>query len=173
MRKTPVIPRILKINDLRGSTFTLTFNNGEKRQIDYHKLLRAHGFSEGTLVDPLFTDEGLAKANVRNHTLSFDNVKQFILGKDGKEQLVPFEIGADVLYIKSTPLPLEHLERLAISIRNARKKAGLSQRELAQLSGTSRTYISRIENQRSDIELTTLKKIVEIGLGKELRIVIK
>ena len=49
----------------------------------------------------------------------------------------------------------------------------MSQQELALVSGTSRTYISRIENDRSDIELATLSKIIEIGLGKKLEILVK
>jgi len=44
------------------------------------------------------------------------------------------------------------------------------QQELALVSGTSRTYISRIENDRSDIELDTLRKIIETGLGRKLEI---
>jgi transcriptional regulator with XRE-family HTH domain len=50
---------------------------------------------------------------------------------------------------------------------------GLTQQELALMSGTSRTYISRIENDRSDVELGTLRKIIETGLGKTLEISIK
>ena len=41
------------------------------------------------------------------------------------------------------------------------------------MSGTTRNYISRIENDRSDIELDTLKKIIETGLGKQLEINVK
>ncbi|HAH24242.1 MAG TPA: hypothetical protein DCL77_10900 [Prolixibacteraceae bacterium] len=54
-----------------------------------------------------------------------------------------------------------------------RMKKGMSQQELAMVSGTSRTYISRIENDRSDIELSTLRKIIETGLGKRMEIKIK
>jgi len=46
----------------------------------------------------------------------------------------------------------------------------MSQSDLALASGTSRTYISKIENNRSDVELDTLRKIVETGLGKKLEI---
>jgi transcriptional regulator with XRE-family HTH domain len=49
----------------------------------------------------------------------------------------------------------------------------MSQQELALVSGTSRTYISRIENDRSDIELATLRKIIETGLGRKMEITIK
>lgn len=54
-------------------------------------------------------------------------------------------------------------------IKQARKELGLTQQELAEKSGTSKHYISRIENEKSGIELMTLKKIVE-GLGKRLQI---
>jgi len=51
--------------------------------------------------------------------------------------------------------------------------AKLSQAEVAELSGTSRTYITKLENDGSDVELMTLKKIVEAGLNKRLKILIQ
>ena len=41
---------------------------------------------------------------------------------------------------------------------------------MAELSGTSRTYITRLENDKQDIEIMTLKKIVEAGLNRHLSI---
>ena len=58
-------------------------------------------------------------------------------------------------------------------IRETRLKRGMTQQELALISGTSRTYISRIENDRSDIELATLRKIIETGFGKRMEIRIR
>jgi predicted transcriptional regulator len=40
-------------------------------------------------------------------------------------------------------------------------------------SGTSRFYISRLENEKTDIELSTFRKIIEAGLGKHLRVLIE
>ncbi|HEX8530622.1 MAG TPA: helix-turn-helix transcriptional regulator [Cytophagales bacterium] len=57
-------------------------------------------------------------------------------------------------------------------IKEERKKANMTQTELAEKSGTKKSYISRIENGQSDIQLTTLFKIVETGLGKQLRLTI-
>lgn len=57
-------------------------------------------------------------------------------------------------------------------IKEARKQANLSQEELDLKSGTTKSFISRIENGQSDIQLGTLFRIVEIGLGKELSIII-
>ncbi|NHE59330.1 helix-turn-helix domain-containing protein [Cyclobacterium sp. GBPx2] len=93
--------------------------------------------------------------------------------RNGQKERVPFEIGADILLKYSLPEKSEIMMKLGRLIRDARRKAGLTQQELAILSGTSRTYISRIENDRSDVELATLKKIIEIGLGRQLEIKIK
>jgi len=51
-----------------------------------------------------------------------------------------------------------------------RIKKHKTQEEIAILSSTTRTYISRLENNRSDIEIGTLKKIVKAGFDKELKI---
>lgn len=53
-------------------------------------------------------------------------------------------------------------------LREAREAAGLSQADVALKSGTTRNYISRIENEKSDIQLETLQKIVELGIGGEI-----
>ena len=55
-------------------------------------------------------------------------------------------------------------------IKQAREKAGLTKKQVAINSGISANYISRIENGKSDIQVETLHKIVELGLGKELRL---
>lgn len=58
-------------------------------------------------------------------------------------------------------------------IKESRHKAKLTQEELADKSGTKKSYISRIENGQSDIQLKTLFKIIEQGLGKQLTLRIK
>jgi ribosome-binding protein aMBF1 (putative translation factor) len=121
----------------------------------------------------LFDPEQFAKVALDNHTLSWHNVEQYISGKDRKKIKVPFEIGADVLLKYSQPEKSELMIKVGQLVREARRQSGLSQQELALMSGTSRSYISRIENDRSDIELATLRKVVETGLGKRLKISIK
>lgn len=63
--------------------------------------------------------------------------------------------------------------RVGEMVREERKKKHLTQKELAEKSGTKRTYISRIENGRSDIQLNTLHKIIETGLGRTMSLTIK
>jgi transcriptional regulator with XRE-family HTH domain len=53
-------------------------------------------------------------------------------------------------------------------IQELSKEKGLTQEELAEKCGTSKTYISRIENNASDIRLSTLMRIIQDGLGGRL-----
>jgi HTH-type transcriptional regulator / antitoxin HipB len=53
-------------------------------------------------------------------------------------------------------------------IKEERKQAKLTQDQLAEKAGTKKSYISRIENGNSDIQLSTLFRIIETGLGKRL-----
>jgi DNA-binding XRE family transcriptional regulator len=57
-------------------------------------------------------------------------------------------------------------------IKEARKHAHLTQDDLADKIGTKKSYISRIENGKIDIQLSTLFKIFEEGLGRKLGITI-
>lgn len=54
---------------------------------------------------------------------------------------------------------------LATTLKEERLKAGLTQKELAERIGTKKTYISRLENGKADVQLNTLFCIFE-GLGK-------
>ena len=59
---------------------------------------------------------------------------------------------------------------LGVLLEEARLQKGLTQEELARKCGTNKAYISRIENNASDIRLSTLIRIVEEGLGGKLKI---
>ncbi len=110
---------------------------------------------------------------MKNNTLSWNNVKQFISLRNKEKSQVPFEIGADILLRFGRPEKSVLALKIGRMIRETRLKTGLTQQELAVMSGTTREYISRIENDRSDIELSTLYKIIETGFGKQLDIKIK
>jgi HTH-type transcriptional regulator/antitoxin HipB len=62
--------------------------------------------------------------------------------------------------------------RIGELIKEQRKKADLTQEELALRAGTKKSYISRIENGKSDIQFSTLLRIIEVGLGKQINFVI-
>jgi HTH-type transcriptional regulator/antitoxin HipB len=58
--------------------------------------------------------------------------------------------------------------KIGVLIQEARKKQNLTQEQLAERSGTTKNYISRIENNASDIRLSTLMRIIREGLGGHL-----
>lgn len=59
---------------------------------------------------------------------------------------------------------------IGMQIRNGRIKLDLTQQELATRVGKKREFISRIENDGSNLTIKTLRDIVEVGLGGTLKI---
>lgn len=170
MRKVAKIPRILKINSVKGLAVSVVFNNGESRMIDLSDALKKEGkhSNAGVLLDP----KEFKKVKLANHTLSWSNAGETIVF-EGKARKVPYEIGADVLYKMSKPDKQAESLMIGQLVRAMREELKMTQESLAQKSGTTRNYISRIENDKSGIELSTLQKIVETGLGKRLKVTIQ
>ena len=63
--------------------------------------------------------------------------------------------------------------KIGAMIQAARLEKGLTQEELAVKIGTSKSYISKIENNLKEVRLSTLRKIVELGLGGNLQLSIQ
>ena len=63
--------------------------------------------------------------------------------------------------------------KLDFLIQQARLEKGLTQEELAEKCGTNKGYISKIENNIKEVRISTLQKIVELGLGGHLELSIK
>ncbi|CAN1502914.1 couple_hipB, transcriptional regulator, y4mF family [Flavobacteriaceae bacterium] len=59
---------------------------------------------------------------------------------------------------------------LGVLIQEMRKERGLTQEQLALKCGTTKNYISKIENNASDIRLSTLMRIIRHGLGGHLKL---
>lgn len=95
-----------------------------------------------------------------------NNIKtldQFIdeeYGKKGTKKRDKFEKGYEAF-------------RLGFLVQQARLEKGMTQEELAEKCGTNKGYISKIENNIKEVRLSTLQKIVELGLGGHLELSIK
>ena len=63
--------------------------------------------------------------------------------------------------------------KIGVLLHDARLEKGLTQEELAAKVGTTRSYISKIENNIKEARISTLRKIVETGLGGHLELSIK
>jgi len=60
--------------------------------------------------------------------------------------------------------------KLGAMLHEARMKKGLTQEQLAERCGTNKAYISKIENDVKEVRLSTLQKIIEVGLGGKLNL---
>jgi ribosome-binding protein aMBF1 (putative translation factor) len=58
-------------------------------------------------------------------------------------------------------------------IKSERLLASMTQEQLAEKTGTKKSFISRIENGHSDIQLSTLYKLIEYGLGRKISLTIQ
>jgi DNA-binding XRE family transcriptional regulator len=171
MKKTIKLPRILKIKSINGFNIYCIFNNGETRVIDFKKLFSKWKVTKDDPEYLLLDESEFKRVSLRNQTLSWKNIKIELIDIQGNKIIHPYELSPDILYENSQPTEeTKHQFYVGSIIKNTRIKKGLSQQDLATLSGTSKTYISRIENNQIEPEFSTLYKIVEVGLGKKIKI---
>lgn len=171
MRKSAKIPRIIKLNEIDGFKIFCAFNTGEYRIINFEELFKNWEIGNDPFQSKLLDPMEFEKVQVHEGTLQWPNIKKKMKLSNGMEFEVMLDLDPIVLY-EASVADEERNKRYQIGeiLRNARKEVGLTQEELAKRSGTTKNYISRIENNRSDLELGTLIKIIEIGLGKKLNI---
>lgn len=96
---------------------------------------------------------------MKNNLISHKEHKDRKYGKKGSLKREEYEAGFEAF-------------KLGMLIQDMRSKNGLTQEELANRCGTTKSYISRIENNASDIRLSTIIRIFQQGFGKELRLTI-
>jgi DNA-binding XRE family transcriptional regulator len=60
--------------------------------------------------------------------------------------------------------------KLGVLLEEARKRLNLTQEDVAERCGTNKAYISRIENDASDIRLSTLIRIINKGFGGKVKL---
>lgn len=173
MKRKIKLPRIIKIEKVNGFKIQCMFNNGESRLLDFEKIFSDWKITEQDIEYPLLSLKEFKKVQLRNYTLSWTNIIIEIENEDGKIEKHPYEIGPDILYQLSQQIDNKELNKFGTIIKTARLKAGLTQEQLAMRSGTTRFYISRIENNKTDVEMSTFRKIIEAGLGKHLRLIIE
>jgi DNA-binding XRE family transcriptional regulator len=98
----------------------------------------------------------MKKENIKN-AKNLDELLDIKYGKIGSEKRDDFEEKAQYFVISQM-------------LKEARKEANLTQEQLADKVGTKKSYISRLENGKCDIQLSTLYRIFEFGLGKRVNL---
>lgn len=95
--------------------------------------------------------------SINKNTKSWSEIKDKVYGKKGTERRNQLEREVETL-------------KIGLLLRQAREAKNMTQEELANIIDKKRTYISRIENDGSNITLKTLFEIVEKGLGGKVTI---
>lgn len=96
-----------------------------------------------------------------------------------KTEIMTLEQFKDKHYGKRGTAKREALEagyetfKIGAMLQEARLEKGLTQEELAEKVGTTKSYISKIENDVKEVRLSTLQKIVEVGLGGRVQLSIE
>jgi ribosome-binding protein aMBF1 (putative translation factor) len=96
-------------------------------------------------------------------TKNMKSLDQFIdekIGEKGTENREQFENEYDAF-------------KLGVLIQQAREKKGLTQEQLAELAGTNKSYISKLERNLKDIRFSTLQRIINEGLNGHLDVSIR
>ncbi len=93
----------------------------------------------------------------KNNIKSLDQLIEEQYGKKGTRKRDIFDKGYETF-------------KLGAMIHEARLEKGLTQEQLAVKCGTNKAYISKVENDIKDVRISTLQKIIEIGLGGRLNL---
>lgn len=96
----------------------------------------------------------------KNNIKTLDQFIDEEIGKKGTKKREEFENGYETF-------------KLGVLIQQARQEKGMTQEQLAQLAGTNKAYISKLEKDLKDIRFSTLQRIIKEGLGGRLEISIK
>ena len=92
--------------------------------------------------------------------MTLEEFKEKNYGKRGKKERDELEAGYEAF-------------KIGALIQDTRVKMGMTQEQLAEKVGTTKSYISKIENNIKEARISTLQKIIELGFGGQLELNIK
>ena len=100
------------------------------------------------------------KATENRNIMTLEEFKEKNYGKRGSKERDELEAGYENF-------------KIGVLLQEARLKKGLTQEELATKVGSTKSYISKIENNIKEARISTLQKIIELGLGGHLDLSIR
>ena len=93
----------------------------------------------------------------KKNTQTLSEIKEKHFGKKGTKRRDELETGYELF-------------KSGVLIQQTRQQLGMTQEELANKVGTSKSYISKIENNLKEARISTLQKIVELGFNARLEV---
>lgn len=94
------------------------------------------------------------------HLMTLEEFKEKNYGKLGTKERDELETGYETF-------------KIGALIHDTRLEMGMTQEQLAEKVGTTKSYISKIENNIKEARISTLQKIIELGFGGKLELSIK
>jgi DNA-binding XRE family transcriptional regulator len=99
------------------------------------------------------------KAKDKN-LMTLEEFKEKNYGKRGTNEREELEAGYEAF-------------KIGALIHDTRIEMGMTQEQLAEKVGTTKSYISKIENNLKEARISTLQKIIELGFGGRLELNVK
>ncbi len=93
-------------------------------------------------------------------TMDLETFKEKHFGKRGTPKRDELESGYEAF-------------KIGALIHDTRIEMGMTQQQLAEKVGTTKSYISKIENDMKEARISTLQKIIEVGFGGSLELIVR
>lgn len=165
--------RILKIRHSNFPNIAFVAGNGEHRTIDLKKHFKRLKLSESDFGYQILKDKNLFNTvSLEENALAWKQLQSTVKLPSGKSLTTFFHLDPVMVLKHSEPEMRKLGYDIGQEIREARLCQDMSQQELAEKIGTSKHYISKLENSKTDFEFKTLQKVVELGLGKNIHLTI-
>lgn len=160
-----ILHQIIEIRQIEPFRVTCIWNTGEVRTNDFTphiqgKNVRLHGLADPTAFQNIKIVDG---------TLQWSDI-HVLSSFRGKLIEQPLTLDPEVLYEEGKLVGVSLRTVMSFRLKQARLQAQLTQSELAALSGTTKEYISKIESGKANFEISTFERILQDGLGKQLRL---
>src|SRR5690606_26927882 len=162
------VNRILKITEIDFPRIGFISNSGINMILNVKDLFETMELGKSDFGYGIMEDEDVFNTvSLVDNALAWKGVIKDVKLSDGSVFSAFFHIDPIIAIENSIQNPVSaNQSTLGKQIRELRKHKGMSQEELAGLIGSTKHYISKLENGKVDPEFKTLKKIFEIGLEK-------
>ncbi|MBI4645153.1 MAG: helix-turn-helix domain-containing protein [Bacteroidia bacterium] len=164
------LSRINKIWNIEPFKITALWNNGEVREIDFSPMFKRWQKDKCTLLLPLMDYEIFKTVKVSDtKTLCWNNVP-ISHTLNGKLHTSPLDLCPDTLYKESRLINKSEPLNIGSILKETRKRFRLTQKQIAVNCGTTHAYIARIEKGETNVQVDTLNRIIELGMGRKLHL---
>lgn len=163
------VNRILKITKIDFPTISFITNSGEHRILDLKHHFKKLGIKKDDFGYKVISDERIFDdVTLLNNALTWENIIKKIQLPNGEIFEAFFQLDPLLSIENSIDDSISGKLNLGEQLKDLRKSQNLSQEELGERIGSNKQYISKLENNKTDPEFKTLRKIYEVGLNKSV-----